>query len=260
MRRWILGIGLALTACRGDAPGTRRVPSDDAALARLVDSLRPAVERELGVPFRRPPRSALRSRAQVREYLVRKLREDMPPARLTGIEAAYRLFGLLPDTLRLEPILLELYTEQVAGYYDPESDTLFGLEGADPQQQKLVLAHEMVHAIQGQYLPLDSILRDLRSNDRLAAAHAILEGQATLVGIDATAPNDVTSNPEFWELYLEQVSAGQTAMPVFARAPLILRRTLLFPYLDGARFVHWWKTTAGVDSMPWGASMPVSTE
>jgi hypothetical protein len=261
MRRWLPTIGLALAACRGDAPGTTRAASDDAALAQLVDGLRPAVERELGVPFRRPPRSALRTRAQVREYLVRKLREDMPPARLAGIEAAYRLFGLLPDTLRLEPILLELYTEQVAGYYDPESDTLFGLEGADPQQQKLVLAHEMVHAIQGQYLPLDSILRDLRSNDRLAAAHAVLEGQATLVGIDATAPNGkVTSNPEFWELYLEQVSAGQTAMPVFARAPLILRRTLLFPYLDGARFVHWWRTTVGVDSMPWGSSMPVSTE
>jgi hypothetical protein len=252
---------LAAVGCRGTTPESRPPPAGDAALAHLVDSLRPAVEREVGRPFRRPPKSAMRTRGQVREYLVRKLREDMPPARLAGIEAAYRLLGMIPDTVGLEGILLELYTEQVAGYYDPDSTTLFGVEGVDPLQQKLVLAHEMVHAIQGQYLPLDSILGDLRSNDRLAAAQAVLEGQATLASIDLMAPDaNVTASPEFWEQYREQVSSQQSAMPVFARAPLVLRRTLLFPYLDGAEFVRWWKATAPPDSMPWGRSMPESTE
>ncbi len=226
-----------------------------------MDSLRPAVERAVGRPFREPPRSALRSRTQVREYLVRKLREDLPPARLASIESAYRLFGLLPDTLGLESVLLELYTEQVAGYYDPDSTMLFGVEGVDPLQLKLVLAHEMVHALQGQYLPLDSILRDLRSNDRLAAAQAVLEGQATLVSIQLMSPaTDVTASPEFWDQYREQVAAQQSAMPVFARAPLVLRRTLLFPYIDGAEFMRWWESTPLADSMPWGPRMPVSTE
>jgi hypothetical protein len=249
-----LGLG-----CRGERAGAPS--SDAAAFARLVDSLRPAVEREVGRPFRTAPRSAVRSRAQVRDYLVRKLREDLPPARLAGIESAYRLFELLPDTLGLEALLVDLYSEQVAGYYDPDSATLFGVEGADPLQQKLVLAHEMVHALQGQYLPLDSILRDLRSNDRLAAAQAVLEGQATLVSIRLISPDaDLTTSSGFWEQYREQVSAQQTAMPVFARAPLVLRRTLLFPYVDGAEFMGWWETTPERDSMPWGTRMPVSTE
>ncbi len=246
-------------ACRGESP--RTASPGDAALARLVDSLRPAVERQVGRPFREPPRSAMRSRTEVRDYLVRKLREDLPPARLAGIESAYRLFGMLPDTLGLESILIELYTEQVAGYYDPDSATLFGVEGVDPLQLKLVLAHEMVHALQGQYLPLDSILRDLSNNDRLAAAQAVLEGQATLVAIDLMSPGaDVTANPEFWEQYREQVAAQQSAMPIFARAPLVLRRTLLFPYIDGAEFMWWWASTSPSDSMPWGPRMPVSTE
>ncbi len=248
------------SGCRGDSSRAATTPSD-AALARLVDSLRPAVERAVGRAFRETPRSAMRSRAEVREYLVRKLREDLPPARLAGIEAAYRLLGLLPDTLRLESILVELYTEQVAGYYDPDSAVLFGVEGVDPLQLKLVLAHEMVHALQGQYLPLDSILRDLRSNDRVAAAQGVLEGQATLVSIDLMAGGaDVTRSPEFWEQYREQVAAQQSAMPVFARAPLVLRRTLLFPYIDGAEFMRWWETSPLADSMPWGLRMPVSTE
>jgi hypothetical protein len=202
----------------------------------------------------------MRSRTQVREYLVRRLREDLPPARLAGIESAYRLFGLLPDTLSLESVLVELYTEQVAGYYDPDSTMLFGVEGVDRLQLNVVLAHELVHALQDQYLPLDSILRDLRSNDRLAAAHAVLEGQATLVSINLIAGSGVTGSPEFWEQIREQIAAEQSAMPVFARAPLVLRRTLLFPYIDGAEFMRWWKTTALADSMPWGPRMPVSTE
>jgi hypothetical protein len=252
-------LGLAVLAgCRGER--RRGVPGDE-ALARLVDSLRPAVEREVGRPFRQTPRSAMRTRSQVRDYLIRKLRDDLPPERLAGIQGAYRLFGLLPDSLDLEPMLLELYTEQVAGYYDPASATLFGVDGVDPLQLKLVLAHEMVHALQDQYLPLDSILTDLRSNDRLAAAQAVLEGQATLASIELMAPGaDVMADPEFWEQYREQVTSQQSAMPVFARAPLVLRRTLLFPYVDGAEFMRWWRSGSGADSMPWGPRMPVSTE
>ena len=34
----------------------------------------------------------------------------------------------------------------------------------------------------------------------------------------------------------------QSAMPVFARAPLVVREALIFPYLDGAEFMHWWET------------------
>jgi hypothetical protein len=260
MRRGGAVVLLAALAagCRGERPHPGS--AGDTAFARLVDSLRPSVERAVGRPFRTPPRSAMRSRTAVRDYLVRKLHDDLPPARLAGLEGAYRLFGVLPDSLGLEPLLVELYTEQVAGYYDPDSAKLFGVEGTDPVQLKLVVAHELVHALQGQYLPLDSILRDLRSNDRLGAAQAVLEGQATLVSIDLMAPPGATRSPEFWEAYREQVSTQQSAMPVFARAPLVLRRSLLFPYLDGAEFVSWWKATQEPDSMPWGPRMPVSTE
>jgi hypothetical protein len=230
-------------------------------MSRLVDSLKPAVERAAGFRFKSTPRSAMRSREQVRAYLVAKLRQELPPARMHGIETAYRLLALLPDTLQLEPLLVNLYSEQVAGYYDPDSTMLFGVTGADRLQLKLVLAHEMVHALQGQYLPLDSILHDIRSNDRLTAAQAVLEGQATLVSIRVLSPDaDVTAQPEFWEEYREQVADQQDAMPVFAHAPLLVKETLLFPYLDGAEFMRWWRTTPFGDSLPSGTRMPASTE
>jgi hypothetical protein len=248
---------VALADCRGQERGA----GEDAVLARLVDSLRVPVERASGLTFRTPPRSGLRSKEQVRAYLIAKLDEELPPERMRGLETGYRLFGLLPDTLTLRRLLLDLYTEQVAGYYDPDSAMLFGVAGADRSQLRLVLAHEMVHALQGQYLPLDSILKSTASNDRLTAAQSILEGQATLASIEVLAPGQgVTGTPQFWDLYRDQVRQQQAAMPVFARAPLVVREALIFPYLDGAEFMHWWSTNGPRDTVPFGPRMPVSTE
>jgi hypothetical protein len=257
--RWIVGILLVAFAgaCRGEPPS--KTTSQD-GLERLVDSLQAPVEQVTGLKFKSPPRSALRSREQVRNYLIQKLDQELPTPKMQGLQTTYRLFGLLPDTLQLRVLLLDLYTEQVAGYYDPDSATLFGVVGADPSQLRLVLAHEMVHALQGQYLPLDSILHETTNNDRLTAAQAILEGQATLASIDVLASGqNMSSNPEFWKLYREQVKVQQSSMPVFAKAPLIVREALIFPYLAGAEFVHWWKESER-DSLPYGARMPVSTE
>jgi hypothetical protein len=252
---------LASAGVLADCRGEQRGAGEDAVLARLVDSLRAPVERASGLTFRTPPRSALRSPEQVRNYLIAKLDEELPPDRMRGLETAYRLFGLLPDTLTLRRLLLDLYAEQVAGYYDPDSAMLFGVAGADRSQLRLVLAHEMVHALQGQYLPLDSILKATSSNDRLTAAQSILEGQATLASIEVLAPGQgVTRTPQFWDLYRDQVRQQQSAMPVFARAPLVVREALIFPYLDGAEFMHWWETAGPKDTLPYGPRMPVSTE
>jgi hypothetical protein len=252
----LLAGALAFGACRGEA---RQVQSE--TLARLVDSLRVPVERAAGLKFTSTPRSALRSREQVRAYLVHKLDEELPPARMRGLETAYRLFGLLPDTLALRKLLLDLYTEQIAGYYDPDSTTFFGVAGADRDQLKLVLAHEMVHALQGQHLPLDSILKATANNDRLTAAQAVLEGQATLASLEVMAPGqNVTQRPEFWELYRSQVRQQQSSMPIFRRAPLLVREALIFPYLEGTAFMHWWETSSHADTLPYGPRMPVSSE
>ncbi len=256
--KWLpaaVAIGLLLAACRGEP---ERVPD----IQVMVDSLRPSVERAVGLHFRTAPRAEMRSRDQVHAYLEAKLDAELPEAKAHGIETAYRLLGLLPDSVHLRPLLLDLLSEQVVGYYDADSAMLFGVAGSPPEQLRLVLAHEMVHALQGQYLPLDSIFHDLHSNDRLSAAQAILEGQATFASLGIYAPNrDIAHNDEFWSLYHEQVREQQTSMPMFSRAPMIVREQLIFPYVSGADFMHWWATQSGhADTVPYGPRMPASTE
>jgi hypothetical protein len=259
MRR-LLPIVFLAAACRGEAPRTPTIDEADARFAALVDTLIPAVEKAVGLPFREPPRSAVRSRDQVRRYLEAKLDEELPPERLAGIETAYRLFGLIADSIQLRPLMLDLLTEQVVGFYDPDSATLFGVSGAPPDQLRIMAAHEMVHALQGQYLPLDSILDQRGSNDRATAAQAVLEGQAMVASIGAVTGSDALSDPGIWALFREQARNAQQAMPRFAAAPLIVREALIFPYIEGAEFMRWWSTSARADTMPYGPRMPESTE
>ncbi|TFG45767.1 MAG: hypothetical protein E4H41_04180 [Gemmatimonadales bacterium] len=248
----------ALAACRGEAPGE----SGD-AVGRLVDSLRPAVERTVGLPFKAPPRFAVRSRAQVATYLATKLDEELSPERLAAMHDVYRLLGQVPDSLDIRRLLTALYEEQVAGFFDPDSGMLFVYEGSDVKsaQFKFVLAHELVHALQYDYLALDSIMHQRRDSDRLAAAQAMLEGQATLASMKMMVPGrDLLNDDAIWETFREQLLAARGSMQVFAETPRVLQEGLIFPYLAGAEFVRWYERNRAEAGQPYGAAIPVSTE
>ena len=257
MRRIAAALFLSLVCCRGAAPQNPQ----DQDIARLVDSLRPAVERATGLVFRRPVRSAMKSREEVHAYLLDKLRQEFPPERQEGVEAVYRLLGLMPDTLNLRDLLLDLYSEQVAGFYDPATSTLYGVRGAEPTMLRLVLAHELVHALQHQYLPLDSIVRKQADADQQTAAQAVLEGHAMIASILALAPNrELIQQPQFWAMAREQVRSSASSMAVFAKAPLVLREGMIFPYLNGAEWMRWWDSARTGHPLPTVAELPRSTE
>jgi hypothetical protein len=221
----------------------------------------PAVEKAAGLKFRTPPRSTLRTRDQVRAYVLHKLDEELPPDKARGLQSTYRLLGLLPDSLDLRTLLLDLYAEQIVGFYEPDSTMLFVVANADEQVLRLTISHELVHALQHQYLPLDSIMRQTGDNDRLMAAQSVLEGQAVLVQMQVMVPDqNLFAMPEFWETYREQFRGMQSKMPIFNKAPRILRESLIFPYLAGADFLRWWQGSELRDTIPYGPRMPVSTE
>jgi AcrR family transcriptional regulator len=251
-------ITLAVLACRGTSPSAQSISQRQ--LETLVDSLMPSVAKAAGLAFKSTPRSAVRTRDQIRAYLIAKMDRELPPSRIEGIGDAYRLLNMIPDTLDLRKLFLDLYTEQIAGFYDPDSTTLFAVQGGDPATLRLVLAHELVHALQHQYLPLDSILHDSADADAQAAAQAVLEGQATLASLVALVPGmDLTTNDAFWTAFRDQLHAQQYGTGVYATAPMVIREGLTFPYVDGAEFLRWFdKNHPG--EVPFGAKMPASTE
>lgn len=242
--------------------GEKSIAQNEDEVRAAVEAVLPEVERAVGLPFLTTPEVAVRSREQVRAYVDATIEEELPPEEIERLTLAYRLFGLIPDSLDLAALLLELYTEQVVGYYEPDSATLYVVDDADPSIARLTIAHELVHALQDQYMPLDSILSVKNHNDRVMAAQAILEGQATLGSMLAIMPGqDTDALGDLWtdQGVREMMREQQQQMPVFAAAPNIIKEGLVFPYLAGADFVRWFSRQYP-DTVPFGPRLPASTE
>lgn len=256
----MLATSLAAAACRGQSSAERQA---NAALAAAVDSLMPRLEQLSGLKKLKPITMRQQSREELRAYIVTRLQEEMPPEELNGMRAAYAALGLIPDTLDLQKLLLDLYTEQVAGYYDPKTDAFYMVEGTPDDLLRATLAHELVHALQDQHVNLDSLISRKRGNDRQSAAQAAIEGHATLVMFALLAGAGGNFDPSMLPAMGDQLGpmleAQNAQFPVFRRAPRIIRETMLFPYIGGADFVqHLWRTQRF--AAPLGERLPQSTE
>lgn len=258
---------LALAAASCERP---RVDEPiDPALIALVDSLLPAVERVSGLAALGPVNLDVRTADQVRAFVQRKLAEELPPGDLDGIRRVYARLGLIPEDLDLGALLLELYSEQIAGYYDPATKTLYVLRGVPLPALRPVLVHELVHALQDQHANIDSLISRERGSDRQMAAQAALEGHATLAMFAllaeeaAGAPVDAVTLPDPASQLRPAFEDPGGQFPVFRGAPRIIRETLVFPYASGASFVQqlWRASGPGPGrEAPLGALLPQSTE
>lgn len=252
MRSAVALVLVALAACGGDSSraagggGSAAIvdAGSPADLADAVAEMMPALERLSGLDRIETLRVRRQSREGARAYVELRLNEELSPDEREAVRRTYVALGLLPDTLDLDALLLDLYTEQVLGYYDPSERTLFVVSGESVRELQPVIAHELVHALQDQHTNLDSLIAGDRGNDRQTAAHAAMEGHAMLVMFTLLAEQaarttiDPAALPNPAGELGPALEAQNSEYPVFRRAPRVIRETLLFPYLSGVDFVH----------------------
>lgn len=256
----------ALAACGGDAQqSSSLVISSDPGLGELAAALLPDLARRSGLVLKEPIRLEKRSRAQLVRYLSQKLDEELPEEEARRTVASYALLGLVPDTLDLRVLLLDLYTEQVAGFYEPDSTALFILDDQPAAALQPLLVHELVHAVQDQSADLEALTDPDLGNDRGTAALAAIEGHATLVMLEYLteqmrgSPVDLGRVGDFAGTLRPALSGMRSQFPALASAPALLQETLLFPYMEGGAFVQdLWRQ--GDRVAPFGAYLPLSTE
>ena len=259
-------VAFFLAACGPPPPDTTLVISSDPALRIRVAELLPVLAERAGMELVRPIRAERRSREELEGYLRYKLDQEMPPEEARARARSYALLGLVSGDLDLRDLLLSVYTEQVAGFYDPDSTALFVMDDMPVDLLETVLVHELVHAVQDQTANLDSLTAKSRGNDRQAAAQSAIEGHATLVMLEHMAgsvrgePVDFSTLPDFCESIRPALEALREQYPVLASAPAIVQESLLFPYVEGACFVlASWQSTQGRPP-PFGEYLPQSTE
>ena len=247
----------------GDDP---LVTSSDPKLAEIAVRILPDLAARSGMELRDPVRVERRSRVDLERYLEFKIDEEFPEGRAELLLEAYGLLGLVPRDMDLRGTLKALYLEQIAGFYDPDSTTLFVLDDQPDEAIESLLVHELVHAIQDQTTDLDAITAPGLSNDRRVAAQAAIEGHATLVMFEflmrqqGRGALDVMDVPDFSVRLGPALEAARTQSPALAGAPLVLQESVLFPYRGGVTFVEsLWKERGGRPP-PFGSDLPSSTE
>jgi len=271
MRQRLAGVVLlVVVGCSADPGGSQGVESlvisSDPELRDVVVEILPDLARRTGMELIAPIRVERRSRDELVRYLTYKLDTELPPEEARWRTESYRLLGLFPEGMDLRSLLLSVYTEQVVGFYDPDSTALFVMEDQATELLRPVLVHELVHAVQDQNANLDSLTAKERGNDRQIAASAAIEGHATLVMLEYLAemmqgqPVDFSELPNFADQIRPALEGMRGQYPALANAPPVIQESLLFPYLQGAGYLQaLWMAVEGRPA-PFGPYLPQSTE
>ena len=218
-------------------------PKYSGPYATEVEEAVPMIEKTVGLKFKTPPKVETRSKEQVREFVTKQFTDSLANHDIAGQEAAYKHLGMIPDTLKLQPFLTSLLEEQIVGYYDPHTKVLYVVDDAPKDMASMTITHELVHALQDQYISLDSVQKIRDDNDRLSAAQSVFEGQAVYeqISIMLGGSNIAINLPGGWDRIREMIRENQGSMPIFAAAPKVIQETLIFPYLSGAEFYRNYK-------------------
>jgi hypothetical protein len=229
-------------------PERRITPEEAKELLNAVDEVLKFDSGDTGLRIKHDVKRQLADREQVQAYIEARLKEDEDTQRLRRSEVVLKKLGLLPRDFDLQTFLVALLREQVAGYYDTKTKTVYLLDWLPPASQLPVMAHELTHALQDQNFGLEkwtekgtsekAPTEEARGDEEIAARHAVVEGQAMAVMIDyllAPTGGSVANSPAITQA-IQQGMMESDDSPVFNRAPLFLKRVLLFPYRDGLNF------------------------
>ncbi len=278
---WFAAVALATTICLPPPAGAQNAPKADQNVrsAPTQDQPKPSEDREVkitprqaeelfhsvdeilefdskqtGLPVKKQVKRRLTSREEVVAYLTEH-RNDEDTQRLRRSELVLKKFGLLPRDFDLERLLVALLREQVAGYYDPKTKTVNLLDWVPIEEQEPVLAHELTHALQDQYIGMQRWLKkgdkdlgqikrdptpaDIENDEMDNARQAVVEGQAEAVMIQYTLSpvgRTIADSPDLVDSMEATMVSGTSDSSVFKDAPIFLKESLTFPYSYGLEF------------------------
>lgn len=226
------------------APGTAlQTPSaSNEAFLKAADEVLQQMSQLLSLPIKDPLKKSLRSKAEIRDYLVREEKEDRTDAERHATQKTLEAFGLIPKGFPLDSFLLDVLTDQVAGLYDPKSQEFYIADWIPADEQKQVMAHELTHALEDQSFHIDPWIKAARPNDDAELARdSVSEGSALAAMEDYALLDDKMSIRELPDITVLVRSGAMDEMnkdPKLAKAPIFIRDELLFPYLSGIGFIQ----------------------
>jgi hypothetical protein len=242
--------------------GAAGTGTTNAEFAAAADEVLHQMSEITGLKLLTPLKKSLRSRDQIRAYVINEMKEDKDEAERYAGQRSAEAFGLLPKGFDLDNFMIDLLTEQIAGLYDPKSHEFYVADWIPAADQKMVMAHELTHALQDQHFKIDNWVKAARPNDDAELAReSVLEGSAMAAMVDYLLQGTGRSLQDLPDIDPSMLVGDMDSTPMLKKAPPFLRDALIFPYLDGLNFSaaivrpKGWDALAGVFAKP-----PVSTQ
>jgi hypothetical protein len=260
----LLVFALTASAVVSAWQGQVSIAKSDGDSLKATDEILDVVSKLRQLEIKQPVKRGAKTRDEIQTSIIRDLDESNTPAQFEATSKTLKKWGLLKPDFKLRNFMISLLTEQVAGFYDPKTQFFYLASWIPMTEQKTVIAHELVHALQDQHFNLkrfDKWPKD--DSDAETAAHSLAEGDATIVMYEYDfnekgIPFDVTKLPSLTELLLaEGVDNDDKKFPVLSSAPRVLKEGLQFPYFYGAGFVQaimkkggWSKVSEAYTTLP----------
>ena len=247
---------------KSDKQGAATGGTTNAEFAAAADEVLHQMSEITGLKLLTPLKKSLRSRDQIRAYVINEMKEDKDEAERYAGQRSAEAFGLLPKGFDLDNFMIDLLTEQIAGLYDPKSHEFYVADWIPAADQKMVMAHELTHALQDQHFKIDNWVKAARPNDDAELAReSVLEGSAMAAMVDYLLQGTGRSLQDLPDIDPSMLVGDMDSTPMLKKAPPFLRDALIFPYLDGLNFSaaivrpKGWDALSGVFAKP-----PVSTQ
>jgi hypothetical protein len=229
---WLLGLLVIVSgaSAKPQRPAVAPSAARNAAVVATTEAVLKETSELRELSIIRDVKSGALSRAEIQRMLVKNLNEDSTPEEMHSAEVFLKVLGLAPREFNYRPFLINLLTEQVAGYYDPKVQQFYLADWIELDGQKPVMAHELTHALQDQHFNLRRFEKWPKGDsDAELAAHALIEGDATLAMTLYLAKHPLVALA-----FMRSLSSTDVASEQIKLAPRALRDSLLFPYEQGS--------------------------
>lgn len=240
----LLALALFTASVNGALQGTASITKPDAVAIKSTDEILKIVSRLRTLDIKQSVKSSFKTKEEIKDSVLKDLDENTPREEFEASQKTLVVLGLVSASFDLRDYVVQLLREQVAGFYDPKTKEFYLAAWLPLSDQKRVIAHELVHALQDQHFNLRRFEKWPKGDsDAELAAHALVEGEATLVMIEYDFEQqgmkfDIARVGQLTDSLLEQDSDSDAKnYPVLAGAPKVLKENLQFPYLYGAGFV-----------------------
>lgn len=225
-----------------DSPKTTPAGQNSSTYCSLVKSAfgKASKIRKLKIKSQVPCK--IQNRDQVRAYLQQAVTKKVPAEKIRSEGVAYQLLGLVPPGYDYLNSLIELYTHEIGGYYEPDENYYAMVDWLPAEMQMTIAIHELTHALQDQHYDLSQLMdEEHASSDTLLARSALAEGDATAVMIDADLRDEgepPLAKQEGVSEYLAENIAGAMMSEGMRKTPRAVQALMLFPYVSGLNFTH----------------------